>query len=81
MTKDMPEFSNTQLERIDEIYGAVYQMLMTIAERDDLEWDMACIGPVAEYACRLLHERGHSIYFPTRVEDDDEVYITDSYMP
>lgn len=75
----MPEFTNAQLERIDEIYSAVYQMCMTVAERDDLEWDIAFIGPLADYAAHLLTQRGLRVRFPTHVETDTEDYITDYY--
>ena len=76
-----PEFSDAQLERIDEIHNAVYDLCRVLTENDDLEWNMAYIGRIADVACAILVGNGHRIRYPARVTDDDSPgYIEEYYQ-
>lgn len=68
---DDVELSNAQIERNDEIYNSVYELCQIMAENEDLEWDMAYIGEIADYAAELLTQRGIKVRFPSIVTDDD----------
>lgn len=65
------ELSDAQIERNDEIYNAVYTLCQIMAENEDLEWDMAYIGEIADYAAELLTQRGIKVRFPSIVTDED----------
>ena len=75
---DEPEFSDAQVQRIDEIHNAVYDLCRVLTENDDLEWDMAYIGEIADIACGILVDQGHRIRYPARIWDDEgPCYIVD----
>ena len=38
--KQKPELTQSQLERIDELHNAVYDLCVLFTENPDLEWDM-----------------------------------------
>lgn len=74
------ELSDAQVERNDEIYNAAYTLCQIMAENDELEWDMAYIGEIADYAAELLTNRGIRVRFPSIVTDDDGArYIENFY--
>ena len=77
----MLEFSNSQTERIDEIHNAVFDLCVVLTEKDDLEWDMAYIGEIADVACEILRECGFQIRYPAMLIDEngDEERIVDYY--
>lgn len=77
----MLEFSNSQTERIDEIHNAVFDLCMVLTEKDDLEWDMAYIGEIADVACEILRDCGFQIRYPAMLIDEngDEERIVDYY--
>ncbi|MBQ3476585.1 MAG: hypothetical protein IJH25_00235 [Clostridia bacterium] len=65
------EFSNAQLERIDEIHNAVYDLCAVLTENANLEWDMAYIGEIADLACDVLTDSGFRIRYPAIITDED----------
>ena len=77
----MLEFSNSQTERIDEIHNAVFDLCMVLTEKDDLEWDMAYIGEIADVACEILRDCGFQIRYPAMLIDEngDEERTVDYY--
>lgn len=73
------ELSNAQVERNDEIYNSVYELCQIMAEDEDLEWDMAFIGEIADYAAELLTQRGIRVRFPSVVTEDDGTRHVEDY--
>jgi hypothetical protein len=58
MKMEYLELTDEMVERIDEIDNAVYDLILTLAEKtpEDLEWDMAIIGNVTDSIKTLLWE-------------------------
>ena len=52
------EFTNEQLERIDEIENATFEFCKVLTEKEDLERSMDFIGEIAEAACDILVFKG-----------------------
>lgn len=48
------ELSSEQTARNDEIYSAVFELCKVLTEDEDLVWDMAFIGLIAEDAAAVL---------------------------
>ena len=73
------EFTNEQIERIDEIDNAVFELCKVLTEKEDLEWNMEFIGEIAEMACDILVIKGFKIRYPVHVVNsfDGKEYITD----
>lgn len=67
------ELSAAQLERIDEIHNAVFELCVVLTENDDLEWDMAYIGEIADVACDILVSKGLRVRYPAIVSEEDGV--------
>lgn len=74
------ELSGAQVERNDEIYNAVYTLCQIMAEDEDLEWDMAFIGEIADYAADLLTQRGIRVRFPSIVTDTDGTQYIEEFF-
>ena len=73
------EFTEKQVERIDEVYAATREYLCNLSG-GDVAYDMALLGPVADYAADILCRNGYHSYFPVRCEQDDgTVTISDYY--
>lgn len=73
--------SDPMVERINEIYQAVYQCACILAEKE-IEWDMSIIGIVADYMSSVLHRHGYRIRYPSVVtEKDGSQYIEGYYNP
>ena len=68
------------MERNDEIYNAVYTLCQIMAEDEDLEWDMAFIGEIADYAADLLTQRGIRVRFPSIVTDTDGTQYIEEFF-
>lgn len=80
MSDHWPEFSNAQLERIDEVENAAFDFIKVLTEQPDLDWDMSLIGEIADMAADFLVSHGHQVRFPARVcEDDEHCRIVDYY--
>lgn len=73
------EFTDAQINRIDEIDNAVFELCKVLTEKEDLEWSMEFIGEIAEVACDILVRKGFKIRFPVHVVNsfDSMEYITD----
>lgn len=71
MTNEDIELSDAQVERNDEVYNAVLDMCRLLAEDWNLEWDMAILGPIADYAASVLVKHGIPVWFPSVVEEPD----------
>lgn len=65
-TKKEVELSDKHLERLDEIYNAIYDMCKVISQNEDLEYNMDYIGGIADYVVgRLLtFKYCDKIYYP-----------------
>lgn len=76
------EISDEQSARCDEIYNAVYEMCKCFTENENLEWDMAYIGEIAEFAANTLVLHGEKVRFPAVVTNQDgSQYIEEFYDP
>lgn len=72
-----PELNDLQIERIDEIHNAVYALCEVLTENEELEWNMAYIGEIADLACEILHRQGHRVRYPAIIEDAGAARIID----
>lgn len=76
------ELGDSQIERNDEVYDAVFQMCKTLTNNPDLEWGMGFIGDIAEYAATTLAQHGRKVWFPYVVtEEDGSQHVEDYYEP
>lgn len=72
------EFTTAQLEQIDNVQNAAYDLLKTLyikskeTEPEELEWDMGLIGELADAAAEILKGHGHAAYYPYRETDKKE---------
>ena len=53
------ELTDAQADRNDDIYEAVFEFCKVLTENDDLEWDMAFLGEIADLAASIMTEQGH----------------------
>ena len=73
------ELTSDQEARVDEIYNSVYNVCQIFAENDNLEWDMAYIGNIADYICETLYRNGIKVRFPSIVTEDDGTQYVEEY--
>ena len=73
------ELSDRQIERIDEIHNAVFEMCKVLTEKTDLEWDMYYIGEIADYAANLLCLMGNKVRYPAIVTGEDGKQYIEEY--
>lgn len=89
IAEDEPEFSSEQLEQLDCIDNAAYQLILALLGKteDEFDWDMHYIGEVVEEACSVLGGFGFEIKRPvciteadgtSHIEDVDRSYCKDS---
>ena len=64
------ELSNADIERIDEIHNAVYDLCRVLAE-NEIEWDMSYIGEIADFAAEMLTSEGIKVRYPAIVYNDE----------
>lgn len=70
------EMNESQADRVDEVYAAVYKLCTVLTENTNLEWDMSYIGEIADVAVSILASKGMKIRFPgVCTENDDSQYI------
>lgn len=76
------ELSDSQLERIDEVENAVYELCKILTEDSDIEWSMSYIGEIADLASNVLASNGHKVRYPSIViEPDGRQHIEDYVTP
>lgn len=75
-----PELSDEQVSRIDEIHNAVYEMCRVMTEEENLDWNMAYIGEIADFAAELLAAQGHRVRYPAIVDDADGSQHIEDYL-
>ena len=74
------ELSSAQIERIEAVHDAVYDLCVTLTEDDDLEYDMEFIGEIADAACEILSDLGYRIRYPAVCHSDSgNDCVTDYY--
>ena len=75
------DFTDEQLQRLDEITNAAYHFLTVIAETDDIPYDAEAIwNLIYEAADRLNNNYCRRVKIPTHVTTPDgKEYITDWY--
>ena len=71
MEKQEVELNQSQLERIDDLHNAVYELCVLFTENPDLEWDMRYIGEIADRITGALVKYGERVYYPAVVHDDN----------
>ena len=73
------ELTSEQIDRLDEMYNAVYDTVRVLVEDENLEWRMSIIGDVTDaIICEL---RGHRlrVRYPGIVEDADGTQHYEEY--
>lgn len=75
------DFTDEQLERIDEVENAAYEFLKVLAETDDIPRDPGTIWDLIYEGCNQLTLRyERRVHLPTHVTDEHGIeYITDWY--
>ena len=75
------DFTDKQLDRLDELMDGAYNFLTIVAESDDLPYDVDAIWSlIYEAADRLNKNYGRKVKIPTHVTTPDgKEYITDWY--
>ena len=83
------EFDSDQVERIEEVYSAVHELIDLLITRP--EWDkhspvapitFSEVGELADLIAEFLTKKGREVYFPTHVELGDEAgteFISDYF--
>ena len=73
------ELSDEQVTRADEVYEAVFEMCKVLTEQPDLEWDMAMLGEIADFAAEHIASMGHKVRFPSVVTEEDGTQYIEEY--
>lgn len=71
MGKQKLELNERQIERIDELHNAVYDVCVVFTENPDLEWDMSYIGEITDRIADILVEYGERVHCPAVVHDNN----------
>lgn len=79
MCMNEPEFSNDQLERIDEVENASFDFIKVLTEQRDMDWDMSLIGEIADMAADFLVSRGYKVLYPAIIDDEEGTGHTVDY--
>ena len=71
--EDELELPSDMVERLDEIDNAVYQLILTLAEKteDELEWNMGIIGGVTDAVKNVLAKYKIPVHHPAIATDKD----------
>jgi len=96
MSKDYPEFSADQLMQLDDIDTAAQSLIDVLLNKptylrsnnDSNRIKDFGVHPmvIADIVAEVLSHRGHTVYFPTRIENcrpevpTKSVYISDVYQ-
>lgn len=79
---DVLEFSDAQIEKIDDIYNAVYDLCVLMSENNTLEWNMSYIGEIADLVTDVLLDHGIPVRYPAVVSENDEPeHVQEWFMP
>lgn len=71
MGKQEVELNQSQLERIDELHNAVYDLCVLFTENPDLARDMHHIGEIAERITDALVGYGEGVHYLVVVYDNN----------
>jgi hypothetical protein len=81
-TQEELELTGQQIERLDEMYDAVYNTILVLAEKDSesLSWDMEIIGNATEALVAIL-AKDHNIHvrYPGIVTNEDGSQFYEEY--
>ena len=75
------EFSNEQVQRIDAVENAVYDLCKFMTGDENLEWNAEFVYEIADCASDILVKYGHKVYFPTRTTYEDGREEISDYYP
>lgn len=76
------ELTDAQIDKIDQIHSAVYNLCVLMSEKDNLEWSMSYIGEIADCAMDILLEHGVPVRYPAVVSENDEPeHVQEWFMP
>ena len=64
-------FTDEQQARIDEVENAAYAFGKVLAERDDIPWDIAWIGELADAAVEIMKNHGCRCRYPYYTWDEN----------
>ena len=73
------DINDRQIQRIDEIHNAVFEMCKVLTENPGLEWDMYYIGDIADYAANVLCLTGNKVRYPAIATDEDGKQYIEEY--
>lgn len=76
------QFTCEQVERIDKVYNAVFEMCreLTASGEWEVEYDMALLRTLADNITEYLIQNGYEVYFPTMTTDENgKTVIYDYY--
>lgn len=71
------EFTDIQLDRIDEVLNATFDLCRVLTENENLEWNMSFIGEIADVACDILVNHGFHVRYPAIVKTEDGEKVVD----
>ena len=66
------EMSDAMAERVDDVENVVYAICCELAQNNELEWNIAYIGEIADIVCDILVEHGIRVNYPAVVTNEDE---------
>lgn len=73
------ELSQTQVERVDEVYEKTLEYCRALTKDTDLPWDMAYLGPIADMAAEILSKQGFAVHFQTITEENGHRKVSDFF--
>lgn len=78
---ELSELSDKQIERIDEVENAVYDLCKLLTQNDNIEWDMSYIGLIADTISDILVNKGFSINYPYISTEENGDIVRDWLKP
>ena len=79
-TDEEVELSSEQTARNDEVYETVFAMCKVLTEDEELEWNMAYIGEIADFAASTLALAGNRVRFPAVVMKEDGSQYVEEFV-
>lgn len=80
-TDEELELGDEELEAVDNVQNAVYEMCKQITGDENLEYDISFIGEIADFSADLLTLRGHKVKYPAVVYEDNGWKHIELYPP
>lgn len=75
----MAELNEKQIEQLDRVYNATFELCKVLLDDYDLEYDMSIIGEVADAAASIL-SADRLVYYPAVILDGDGIEKAIDYI-